>query len=342
MVMITYPASPARPAVRLSLNPANAPRKVPTQARSKAERNQMVEDNVKLAYAEASRWAARYKGKMGNAIDVEDLKQAGVIGLMRAAELYDSRTGNAFSTYATGWIRQQIRRCISQSRHMIRIPSHIQEGKAIAIYRVSERLENELGREPNTAEIAARTGLPLATVDLVRFVCRLDVLSLDQSLGMGGSSGNHGDYSTVAEMVGRCADSSMRSSVVAEGPEAATVLADLIARALAEADMSAMERHILGVRHGIRAAATQDSGEGRHRHGRGAAADTVFDVIQGIDADGCDTLRAIADAVGLSRERVRQIGESALAKLRATPTMQAMAKEWGVHVDAPGCSTLVH
>lgn len=66
------------------------------------ELHELVEQNAGLAWDVALRW--RRSG-----LDVDDLAQVGMIGLMKAARGYDPERG-AFSTYATYWIRASIAR----------------------------------------------------------------------------------------------------------------------------------------------------------------------------------------------------------------------------------------
>jgi RNA polymerase sigma factor (sigma-70 family) len=58
----------------------------------------------------------------------EDLMQAGVFGLLRAAELFDPGRGAAFSTYAVPWVRHMIDRATQTTGRLIRIPTHQQTG----------------------------------------------------------------------------------------------------------------------------------------------------------------------------------------------------------------------
>lgn len=81
----------------------------------------MKNERLVMKYAQA------YNHYYGNDLDFDDLKQAGYIGLMRAAESFDNSMGNAFSTYATFWIKQSISRELMDHGFSIRIPVHMME-----------------------------------------------------------------------------------------------------------------------------------------------------------------------------------------------------------------------
>ena len=75
-----------------------------------------VEDHLGLVMHLAKRYAGSYQGQ--HLLDLEDLYQEGVLGLMHAAEKFDARKGFRFSTYATYWIRWAIGQAImNESRH---------------------------------------------------------------------------------------------------------------------------------------------------------------------------------------------------------------------------------
>ncbi len=68
-----------------------------------------------------------YLHVLGNKLDFEDLEQAGMIGMLTAAERYDINANTEFSTYAVWWIKQAISREIIDNGYTIRIPVHKME-----------------------------------------------------------------------------------------------------------------------------------------------------------------------------------------------------------------------
>ncbi len=147
-------------------------------------RDRFVSANLRLVVAYISKRCHRLAKSYG----VEDLTQAGNMGLITAAERFDPAKGYRFSTYAYWWIRQAINRWVDQHGRAIAIPgSHCQHlAKLDAITR---RLERELNRSPTQAEIAAELGVSLKVLEQViengRPVASLDQVVTDDGLELG-------------------------------------------------------------------------------------------------------------------------------------------------------------
>lgn len=118
---------------------------------SSEARELMIRSNLRLVV----KIAREFQG-MGLAL--LDMINEGNIGLMRAVDRFDPAKGAKVSTYASWWIKQSIRRALANQGKTIRIPTHLVDLVA-KIRRVSMRLQEELGREPNDAEIAETMGL---------------------------------------------------------------------------------------------------------------------------------------------------------------------------------------
>lgn len=136
----------------------------------KAARDHLIRANARLVISVAKKY-------IGRGVSFLDLIQEGNIGLIRAANKFNYRLGHKFSTYATWWIRQAVTRAIADQSRTIRVPVHMGD-QINRLLRVSHRLTQELGREPNSEELAQALDIPTQKAEqMITFARR--PLSLD-------------------------------------------------------------------------------------------------------------------------------------------------------------------
>jgi RNA polymerase primary sigma factor len=96
-----------------------------------------------------------------------DVISEGNIGLMKAVERFDPAKRAKLSTYAVWWIRQSIKRALSNQSKLVRLPVHLGE-KMSKMRRVAMRMSEELGREASDEELGAEIGIPTEKVSELR------------------------------------------------------------------------------------------------------------------------------------------------------------------------------
>lgn len=128
-------------------------------------RDRMVRANLRLVVNIA-------RGYTGKGLGLQDLIEEGNLGLLRAVEGFDPAMGTRFSTYASYWIKQSIKRALINTAKTIRIPAYMVELLS-KWRRASTRLAEELGRTPTPEEIARVLGLPCKKLPIIKKAIRI-------------------------------------------------------------------------------------------------------------------------------------------------------------------------
>ncbi|QSI29969.1 sigma-70 family RNA polymerase sigma factor [Variovorax sp. RKNM96] len=216
------------------------------------------------------------KGYLGRGVPLSDLIEEGNLGLMHAITKFEPERGFRFSTYATWWIRQSVERAVMTQARAIRLPVHVVR-ELQQVLRARRALEGD-------AEFVARRPDGVRVEDIAALLGRdvqevADLLALSEaprSLDAGDARGDEGF--TLADTVASD-DEQGNPSGVTQAHEVERLL-DQWVHAL-----DAREREVLEGRYGL--------------HDREP-----------------ETLEVLSVRLGLTRERVRQIQNEALAKMR--------------------------
>lgn len=224
-------------------------------------RESLITSNLRLVVSIA-------KGYQMRGVNLLDLIDEGNIGLIEAVNRFDYRRGYRFSTYASWWIRQAIIKCLVDQSRVIRLPIHMLN-TIRRCYASAKQLVQELGRDPNAAEVAQKAGIAKNKVESALQVS-LGTSSLDASL----------DEDKGGSLVDNVRDE--------KSP-------DPFSQAFA-ATMNELLRYVM------RSLSEREQ--------------IVLQLRYGLNGEGPKTLEETGRALGITRERVRQIQEQALEKIK--------------------------
>ena len=226
--------------------------------------NRLICSNLRFVVSVAKKY--RHQG-----VALEDLINAGNLGLMRAARKFDETRGIKFISYAVWWVRQAILEAMAEQSRIVRVPIG-QAGKVYQLGKRARTLQQELGREATVDEIAVELGVTQEEVAATLRIARAH-LSLDAPVA--------GDEDT--KLVDFVSDEGSQSP---DEPVVQTTMAESLASAMGA--LRPREQRVVNLYFGL------------------------------TGGDPC-TLEDIGDLLGVSRERVRQIKDRALARLRKCP-----------------------
>jgi RNA polymerase nonessential primary-like sigma factor len=219
------------------------------------------------------------KGYLGRGVPLPDLIQEGNLGLMHAIDKFEPERGFRFSTYAIWWIRQSVERAVMNQGRVIRLPVHVVR-ELQQVLRARRTLEND------PAFAKARNGFEgegVRVEDVAAFLGR-DVQDVAELLAMAetpksldSAMGRLEDEHTLVDSIAD--ELTLDPTGVTQNHEVERLLNNWIET------LSAREREVLEGRFGL--------------HDREP-----------------ETLEVLSERLGLTRERVRQIQNEALLKLK--------------------------
>jgi RNA polymerase primary sigma factor len=132
-------------------------------------REHMVKANLRLVVNIA-------RGYLGKGLNLEDLIEEGNLGLMRAVEGFDGMMSTRFSTYASYWIKQSIRRAVMNNGKPIRLPAYM-VSLLSKWRRATTVLTDRLGRAPSNEEVGKALRLSKKKIGIVAKAIRVNNLT---------------------------------------------------------------------------------------------------------------------------------------------------------------------
>ena len=145
----------------------------------------MIQGNLRLVVSIAMEFSYQR-------IEFEELISAGNVGLIQAVKKFDPSKGAKFSTYAAWWIKQSIRRSITESNRLIRIPTSSLR-KIRKIQRLEQKMTEDLGRTPTDFEMSENSEYSEKVISKLKN-SNISSVSLDQPL-------QDGEEDTIVNMI---------------------------------------------------------------------------------------------------------------------------------------------
>jgi RNA polymerase nonessential primary-like sigma factor len=230
------------------------------------------------------------KGYLGRGVPLSDLIEEGNLGLMHAIDKFEPERGFRFSTYATWWIRQSVERAVMNQGRVIRLPVHVVR-ELQQVLRARRTLEND------PAFAAARNGFEGEGVRVE------DVAAL---LGR--------EVQEVAELLAMAETPKSLDAVMDRSDDEHT-LGDSMADELTLDPAGVTQNHEV---------------EGLLNNWIDALSTREREVLEGrfgLHDREPETLEVLSDRLGLTRERVRQIQNEALMKLKRYMVRNGISKQ---------------
>lgn len=251
-------------------------------------RQAMIEHNLRLVVSIA-------KNYLGRGLPMSDLIEEGNLGLMHAIDKFEPERGFRFSTYASWWIRQSVERALMHQARLVRLPVHIVR-ELNHVLKARRILEAEQSSQ-HPDGVDSLKGIPLGLPS--RQTAENGVRAEDIAKRLGRPVKLVAELLTYAEY-----PSSLDVPMDRNGAEGGDSLMDLVADDLAPDPEGLTLTHELEL-------LLQQSMDGLNDREREVLAGRY-----GLADREPETLDVLARRLGLTRERIRQIQQEALIKLK--------------------------
>jgi len=232
---------------------------------------------------------------------IKDIFQAGNIGLIRAVDLFDPEKGYKFSTYAYHCIDTEIIRLIGNSDIM-----KISGDKKREIYRLSRamgKLYQKLCREPSKEELAEFLEISVEELEkLYRIMLLLNSPSLNEKIGKGDQLPQD-ELGDLIPSYSSDPNNIVEMIMEKRRPEIVEIL-------LNNSNLTEKER-------------------------------IIIDMYFGLNGNNSYTLKEIGSMLGISRERVRQIRNNALEKMKNCSNRNKFEAEYYISDDKTSFNNIV-